>query len=646
MSKIEEMLKNEKVEWKKLGEIIERHSEKARRHPEIKVVYTVSKEYGIISSLDYWKKTASSQRSTYQMYSEDTSNYNIIEKDMFAYNPARLNIGSISCLLEGESGLLSPMYVVFKIDKNIILPKYLLYFIKSPKVLRDIDSMKESGARFRFDFKNWNKINIPIPSLKTQEKIVKTLDKFTEYVTELQAELQYRTNQYEYYRNMLLSEEYLNKLSKKLLDVSEGGTNRLLCTTLGDIGKFTRGNGLQKSDFASHGKPVIHYGQIYTKYGFETNEVISFVSEELFEKLRKARQGDILMATTSENIEDVGKCVVWTGNEEIGFSGDMYSYRTTENPKYIAYYFQTAEFQKQKEKKVTGTKLIRIHGDDMEKFSIQLPPLSLQNKIVEILDKFQAMLSETKGLLPKEIEERQKQYEYYREKLLTFDVESGKQASKQLIANSYFIILKEAAKIVGVSLDSCEYVELGEICDCYDGTHQTPKYVDNGVPFVSVENIKNIYNTKKYISYVAFDEYKVKPQKGDLFMTRIGDIGTCAIIDSNEDLAYYVTLSLLRPNKKVLNSRFLKHMIESKYGKKELNKRILHTANPIKINLGDIPKIKLHLPPLPVQEYIVSILDKFDILVNDIKSGLPKEIEERKKQYEYYRERLLSFKKS
>ena len=219
-------------------------------------------------------------------------------------------------------------------------------------------------------------------------------------------------------------------------------------------------------------------------------------------------------------------------------------------------------------------------------------------------------------------------------------------ARTQLIANSYFIILKEAAKIVEVSLDSCEYVELGEICDCYDGTHQTPKYVDNGVPFVSVENIKNIYNTKKYISYVAFDEYKVKPQKGDLFMTRIGDIGTCAIIDSNEDLAYYVTLSLLRPNKKVLNSRFLKHMIESKYGKKELNKRILHTANPIKINLGDIPKIKLHLPPLPVQEYIVSILDKFDTLVNDIKSGLPKEIEERKKQYEYYRERLLSFKKS
>ena len=630
MSKIEDMLKNEKVEWKKLGEVCEVLDNKRKPISKKDRVSGKYPYYGANGVQDYVNNYIFDGQ--FILMGEDGS---VINKDK---SPVLHWIDGAKIWVNNHAHVLAQM------DSRYNL-KFIYYCLSKLDVSQTV-----RGTPPKINQANMRNLEIPIPSLKTQEKIVKTLDKFTEYVTELQAELQYRTNQYEYYRNMLLSEEYLNKLSKKLLDVSEGGTNRLLCTTLGDIGKFTRGNGLQKSDFASHGKPVIHYGQIYTKYGFETNEVISFVSEELFEKLRKARQGDILMATTSENIEDVGKCVVWTGNEEIGFSGDMYSYRTTENPKYIAYYFQTAEFQKQKEKKVTGTKLIRIHGDDMEKFSIQLPPLLLQNEIVEILDKFQAILSETRGLLPKEIEERQKQYEYYREKLLTFDVESGKQASKQaskqLIANSYFIILKEAAKIVGVSLDSCEYVELGEICDCYDGTHQTPKYVDNGVPFVSVENIKNIYNTKKYISYVAFDEYKVKPQKGDLFMTRIGDIGTCAIIDSNEDLAYYVTLSLLRPNKKVLNSRFLKHMIESKYGKKELNKRILHTANPIKINLGDIPKIKLHLPPLPVQEYIVSILDKFDILVNDIKSGLPKEIEERKKQYEYYRERLLSFKKS
>ena len=171
---------------------------------------------------------------------------------------------------------------------------------------------------------------------------------------------------------------------------------------------------------------MIHYGQIYTQYGFEADKTIAFVSDDVFSKLKKAKYKDILIATTSENIEDVGKSVVWLGSEEIGFSGDMYSYRTNENSKYIAYYFRTAEFQKQKEKKVTGTKLIRIHGDDIAKISIPLPPIEIQNSVVKVLDKFQALLSHTQGLLPQEIEQRQKQYEYYREKLLTFDVSCDK----------------------------------------------------------------------------------------------------------------------------------------------------------------------------------------------------------------------------
>ena len=205
------------------------------------------------------------------------------------------------------------------------------------------------------------------------------------------------------------------------MDKIEDKKYELRITTLGEIGEFTRGNGLQKSDFRDVGKPVIHYGQIYTKYNISTDKTFSFTDEETFKRLRKAKPNDILIATTSENIEDVAKCVVWLGNTEIGFSGDMYSYNTNENSKYIAYYFQTIEFQRQKERKVTGTKLIRIHGEDMAKFIIPLPSISIQNKVVEILDQFQSLLSETQGLLPKEIEQRQKQYEFYREKLLTFD---------------------------------------------------------------------------------------------------------------------------------------------------------------------------------------------------------------------------------
>ena len=221
--------------------------------------------------------------------------------------------------------------------------------------------------------------------------------------------------------------------------------------------------------------------------------------------------------------------------------------------------------------------------------------------------------------------------------------ERERERERAYISKWYFRLLKEAADIVDVKLYSVELKVLGEICKCYDGTHQTPEYMKSGVPFISVQNIKNIYGTDKFISIEAFKEYKVKPEKDDLFMTRIGDIGTCALVENDEDLAYYVTLTLLKPNQNIILSKFLKYMIESNHGKKELDKRTLHMANPIKINLGEISKLKFFLPSIPVQEHIVSILDKFDSLVNDISQGLPKEIELRQKQYEYYRENLLNF---
>lgn len=392
MSKIDELLKNEKVEWKKLGEVCEIKTGKLNANAKVEngryLFFTTAKE---ISYIDEYAFEG--------------------ESLLVAGNA---NIGDVKYYF-GKFNAYQRVYVLQNF--NNINAIFLMHFMK--KNLKNyLQSKKKQAAMTYIILKDLEEFQIPIPSLETQEKIVKILDKFTNHVTELQAELQARNKQYEYYRDILLSEEYLNKLSKspKIL----GLNYKLRSTTLGEIGIFTRGNGLQKKDFISKGKPVIHYGQIYTNYNFETDKTISFVKDEIFSKLKKAKYNDILIATTSENIEDVGKCVVWLGNEEIGFSGDMYSYSTNENSKYIAYYFQTEQFQKQKERKVTGTKLIRIHGDDMEKFSITLPPLVIQNKVVEVLDKFQDLLSDTQGLLPEEIEQRQKQYEYYREKLLTF----------------------------------------------------------------------------------------------------------------------------------------------------------------------------------------------------------------------------------
>lgn len=401
MSKIDELLKNEKVEWKQLGDVCEFQRGQAITKKDL-----VDGKIPVI---------AGGQKPAYYHGISNRNGETIAVAGSGAY------AGFVSYWKQ-------PIFLsdAFSVEPNENLNKrYLYHWLLS--VQYKIFELKQGSSIPHVYGKDLGRFEIPIPSIETQEKIVKTLDKFTNYVTELQAELQAelqdRTKQYEYYRDMLLSEDYLNKISEKI-DGLENKGYQVRFTTLGEIGIFTRGNGLQKKDFISKGKPVIHYGQIYTQYGFETDRTISFVSDDIFSKLKKAKFNDILIATTSENIEDVGKSVVWFGSEEIGFSGDMYSYRTVENSKYLAYYFQTAEFQKQKEKKVTGTKLIRIHGDDMEKFSIPIPPVEIQEKVVEILDKFKSLLADTKGLLPQEIEQRQKQYEYYREKLLTFGVES------------------------------------------------------------------------------------------------------------------------------------------------------------------------------------------------------------------------------
>ena len=390
------LLENEPVEWKMLGEFC-----------DIKRGRVISKKY------------LEENKGEYPVFSSQTRDNGVIGKiDTYDFDGDYITWttdGAYAGTVFYRSGKFSITNICGLIKTSeLVLMKYVYYWLQieakkyvtggsgNPKLMSNVVA----------------KIRVPIPSLDIQEKIVKILDKFTEYVTELQTELQKRIDQYTYYRDILLSEEYIQKLCKEM-----EADRQLRIVSLGEIGIFTRGNGLQKKDFQEKGKPVIHYGQLYTKYGFSTDNVVSYTDKTVFEKLRKAYKNDILIATTSENIEDVGKCLVWLGDEEVGFSGDMYSYRTDENAKYIAYYFQSAQFQKQKERIANGTKVIRIHSDDMKKIEIPLPPLSLQHKIVTILDKFQTMIEESKGLLPAEIEQRQQQYEYYREKLLTFSCE-------------------------------------------------------------------------------------------------------------------------------------------------------------------------------------------------------------------------------
>ncbi|MGG7153128.1 restriction endonuclease subunit S [Clostridium neonatale] len=139
--------------------------------------------------------------------------------------------------------------------------------------------------------------------------------------------------------------------------------------------------------------------------------------------------------------------------------------------------------------------------------------------------------------------------------------------------------------------------ELGKLVDVYDGTHQTPNYTDSGIMFLSVENIKTL-QSEKFISEEDFERnFVIFPEKGDVLMTRIGDIGTANVVESDAPKAYYVSLALLK--QKELVPYFLKESISSTAVKKELWKRTLHIAFPKKINKNEIANV---IVPYPVSE--------------------------------------------
>lgn len=248
----------------------------------------------------------------------------------------------------------------------------------------------------------YSHFEIPIPSIAEQERIVGILDTFTAAIDNLKNQIELRKKQYEKYRDELLD-----------LEGKEGVEMR----SLEDIGTFIRGNGIQKSDFVENGYPCIHYGQVHTKYGLSATETISFIDEKLYKKSKKAIKGDIVLATTSEDAEGVAKPVAWLGDDSVAVSGDAFIYHHNQNGKFMAHLFTSHQFMRFKVKYATGTKVVRITGDSMAKFVFPLPSLEEQNRIVSILDTFESSIAN----LEKQLSLRQKQYEYYRNQLLTFE---------------------------------------------------------------------------------------------------------------------------------------------------------------------------------------------------------------------------------
>ena len=387
----------------------------------------------------------------------------------------------------------------------------------------------------------------------------------------------------------------MSKLSEMIKELCPDGVEY---KKLGEIAEIIRGNGLQKSDFVDSGVGCIHYGQIYTKYGAFADKTITYVTPELAKTLKTVSTGDLVVAITSENVEDVCKCVAWLGGDDIVTGGHAAIVKHKQNPKYLSYIFQTVEFFRQKRKYVIGTKVIEMSPKKLAEISIPIPPLAIQNEIVKLLDNFTELTAE----LTAELQLRKKQYSFYRDSLLNFASDGDK-----------------------ITI----YKKLSELAEIGTGSSNTNEGLSEGTYpfFVRSQEIR-------WKDSYEYDETAV--------ITSGDGVGVGKIFHYIEGkYALHQRAYRIHVDDERLLPKFLFYYMKSTFYRYITKNAVQSSVTSIRRPMLD--KYPIPIPPLETQAKIVSILDRFDTLTSDLTQGLPAEIAARKKQYEYYRDKLLTF---
>lgn len=378
---------------------------------------------------------------------------------------------------------------------------------------------------------------------------------------------------------------------------------------LGEIGELVRGNGMPKSDFVESGVGCIHYGQIYTYYGTWTTTTTSFVPPEKAAKLAKVDPGDLIITNTSENLDDVCKSVAWLGDEQIVTGGHATVLKHGQNPKYLSYYLQTAQFHADKRRFATGTKVIDVSAKSLAKIRVPVPPLDVQREIVRVLDLFQS--------LEAELEARRRQYALVRSSLLTF------------------------------TSDRAEDSTLGEICTkvTSGGTPLATRraYYDGDIPWLRTQEVRytDIVDTEVKITQTALENSAARWVPANSVIVAISGAGVTRgrVAVNRIPLTTNQHCCALQVDQRRAHHRYVFHWLVMHYD----GLRARGQGNRSDLNMGIVKSYPISVPPLTEQQRIVAILDKFDSLVNDLSVGLPAELAARRQQYEYYRDRLLSF---
>ena len=493
------------------------------------------------------------------------------------YRRGKFSITNVCGLVEINNDQLLTKFVYYYL--TISTKKYVSSGMGNPKLMSNV----------------MGKIKIPIPPLKIQEKIVQKLDKMTEYVTELTSELTSRKKQYSYYRDKLLSfEDEVYQVEWKTL-------NECL-----KKGKGTKITASQMKVLHKDGAPIRIFagGKTYAdvNYGDIPDKDI---------------HTEVAIVVKSRGVIDFEYCT-----KPFSFKNEFWSYSSDDeniNLRYIYHYLvhNKGYFQNI----ANNMQMPQISSNDTEKFKIPLPSLEIQSRIVQVLDNFDKVCNDLNIGLPKEIELRQKQYEYFREKLLTF-VAEGEYTESRVEEWDNSAIIKLLQWVFGPIR-----VELGQVVNLQRGKRLVRQQLATTGSFPVYQN------SLTPLGYYT-ESNRVKNTSFVICAGAAGEIGYSAMDFWAADDVYTLETS------DNISDKFMYYVLLSKQDR--LKSQVRKASIP-RLSKDAIDKITFYLPSITEQERIVSTLDNFNTLTNSLSEGLPKEIELRQKQYEYWREQLLNF---
>lgn len=410
MSKLQELIQRlcpDGVEYKKLGEVCE-----VRRG--VRVVKQELAESGNIpvyqnslKALGYYSDSNSSAYTTFIIAAGAAGDIGFSDEPFWAAD---------DCFVICPVKDMNDKYVYYCLQNNQIVLKSQVRKASIPRLSRTAVE----------------KFLIPVPPLEVQEEIVRILDRFAVYAAELQAELQARKEQYEYYRNLLLTFNPAG-CAGEADDEQEGSVTTwgghsypIQWKTMGEIGTFYGGlSGKSKEDFTDGNETFISYMNVYSNIALQT-DVSDMVKIKPGEKQNTIQYGDALFTGSSETPEECGMSSVLTTHtdKKLYLNSFCFGYRLNDSslflPDFLKHLLRSKQIRRQISRTANGVTRFNVSKKLFAKIMLPVPPLELQEKIVAILDRFETLVNDLSEGLPAEIAAVKEQYEYYRNRLLTF----------------------------------------------------------------------------------------------------------------------------------------------------------------------------------------------------------------------------------